>query len=55
MNTQYNARERLETTIANIDAQGGQVLWDDRDALEELVGYLKLVEGLIAAIEEEQA
>jgi len=37
----YDAIKRLETTIANLQVQNNQVMFDDYEKLEEVLGWLK--------------
>lgn len=43
----YDAIERLETTIANIQVQGDKVHWTDYEKLEEVLGWIRHAQPVI--------
>ena len=46
----YDAIKRLETTIANLQVQNNQVMFDDYEKLEEVLGWLKQAQPVVNAI-----
>lgn len=46
----YDAIKRLETTIANLQVQNNQVMFDDYDKLEEVLGWIKSAQPVIQAV-----
>jgi len=45
----YDAIKRLETTIANLQVQNNQVMFDDYEKLEEVLGWLKQAQPVVNA------
>jgi len=46
----YDAIERLETTIANLQVQNGKVMFDDYEKLEEVLGWIKSAQPVVNAV-----
>jgi len=46
----YDAIKRLETTIANLQVQNNQVMFDDYEKLKEVLGWLKQAQPVVNAI-----